>query len=235
MEKEVIEQIEEKIGYTFNDKNLLMKSFIHCSAVDNRLDSNERLEFLGDSVLGLVICHELFRRFKSYLEGDMTKVKSMLVSRKSCSKVIKDIGIIEFLKLGKGMIFGKAINGSIAASLLEGIIAAIYLDGGLEPAREFILMLFGPMIDKTSSEHYHGNYKSILQQHSQQNHNITPRYIVLDEQGPDHNKCFEIQAAIEDKHYSSAWGMKKKDAEQKAAYNALVEIGLISDAEEFAE
>jgi ribonuclease-3 len=236
MDEEILRQIEQIIGYKFSDKNLLIKAFTHSSAVDNRLLSNERLEFLGDSVLALVICQALFENFKNYLEGDLTKIKSKLVSRETCAQISGQLGLQKYLKVGKGMVSNRALSGSLAAGVLETVIAAIYIDGGFEAARDFILRIYGPLIEQADAEQTHGNFKSLLQQYSQEQFTATPSYVLLDEKGPDHNKCFELEVTIEDRHFPSAWGSNKKEAEQKAAFNALVELGVLEKtAEEPAE
>jgi len=232
MDEDVLRQIEQIIGYKFTDKNLLIKALTHSSAVDNRLMSNERLEFLGDSVLAVVICQALFDNFKNYLEGDLTKIKSKLVSRETCAQISRRLGLQEFLKVGKGMVSNRALSGSLAAGVLETIIAAINIDGGFDAARDFILRNFGSLIEGADAEQDHGNFKSLLQQYSQEQFNATPSYILLDEKGPDHNKCFELEVTIEDRHFPSAWGTNKKEAEQKAAYNALVELGVLEKTTE---
>ena len=227
MDEEVLQQIEQIIGYEFSNRNLLAKAFYHSSDVDNRLLSNERLEFLGDSVLGMVVCQTLFERFPSYLEGDLTKIKSMLVSRSSCARVARQLGLHKYLKVSKGMVSSRALSGSLAAGLLEAVIAAIYIDGGFEAARIFLLKNFASLIDKADATESQGNFKSLLQQYAQQQFNTTPVYELLDEKGPDHDKCFESQVVIADRHFTSAWGTNKKEAEQKAAFNALVELGVL--------
>ena len=110
MNKETLQQIEQTIGYEFSDKEILAKAFTHSSAVDNRILSNERLEFLGDSVLAVVICQTLFERFPEYLEGDLTKVKSMLVSRGTCAKISRKLGLHKYLRVGKGMVSSRALR-----------------------------------------------------------------------------------------------------------------------------
>ncbi len=229
MEEKFLQEIEQRIGYKFSDRHILVKAFTHSSSVDNRTASNERYEFFGDSVLGMVICQELFEQFEDYLEGDLTKIKSAVVSRRTCALVVEKLDLQQFLKIGRGMAGNRALSGSVAAGLLEAIIAGIYLDGGLEPAKDFILKNFGPFIERAASDQHQDNYKSLLQQHGQQKFNITPFYQLLDEKGPDHNKCFECEAVIGEHHFPSAWGVSKKDAEQKAAYNALVELGVIEE------
>jgi ribonuclease-3 len=230
MDEETLRQIEQKIGYEFSNRDLLHKAFTHSSAVDNRLFSNERMEFLGDSILGMVICQNLFERFPEYLEGDLTQIKSMLVSRRACAKIIKQLGLQKFLRVGKGMAESRALAGSIAAGVMEALIAAIYIDGGFEAARSFILRMFNSLIEQANAEQVRGNFKSMLQQYAQQHLNLTPIYELLDEKGPDHDKCFEVEAVIGVRRFPSAWGTNKKDAEQKAAFNALVELGIVLTA-----
>lgn len=230
MDQKALRQIEQIVGYKFSDKRLLDKAFTHSSAVDDRILSNERLEFLGDSVLAVVICQALFDRFSDYLEGDLTKIKSKLVSRETCARVCGRLELQKFLKVGKGMVSNRALSGSLAAGVLETVIAAIYIDGGFEPAREFILRGFGSLIEESDAEQVQGNFKSLLQQHAQEQFSSAPSYVLLDEKGPDHNKCFELEVVIDDRHYPSAWGTNKKEAEQKAALNALVELGVLEEA-----
>jgi ribonuclease-3 len=221
------EQVEQLIGYQFKNRAILIEALTHSSQADNRLMSNERLEFLGDAVLGLIICQALFERFPAYLEGDLTKIKSMLVSRRTCSRLAGKIGLETYLKIGKGMMKSNSLTGSLAAGALESIIAAVYIDGGFAAAKDFILKLFGPMIDQADADQHQENFKSLLQQYAQQQLNVTPIYELLDEKGPDHNKCFESAVIMGERRFSSAWGTNKKQAEQKAAYTALVELGVL--------
>jgi len=227
MDEETLQQVEQIIDHQFSDRGLLVDALTHASSVENRLLSNERLEFLGDSVLALVICEVLFERFDDYLEGNLTKIKSMLVSRGTCSRLCNEIGLSKHLKVGKGMVSSRALTGSLAAGVLEAIIAAVYLDGGYEASSKFILKCFAPLLDQADAEHSQGNFKSVLQQHAQERFNIAPTYILLDEKGPDHDKCFELGVVLAERHFKSAWGSNKKEAEQKAAFNALVELGVI--------
>jgi len=226
MDKKTLQRIEQIIGYKFSNSNLLAKAFTHSSAVDNRLLSNERLEFFGDAILATVICQTLFERFPGYLEGELTKLKSMLVSRETCAGVAKQLSLQKFLKVGKGMASSRSLLGSLAAGLLEAVIAAIYIDGGFDAARGFILTAFAELIEQADKEQAQGNYKSVLQQYSQEQFNVTPIYVLLDEKGPDHHKCFESEVVISERHFKSAWGTNKKEAEQKAAFNALIELGV---------
>jgi len=220
----VLEDCQAAIGYRFNDLNLLRASLTHASGADSRLSSNERLEFLGDAVLGLVVCERLFTRFPEFLEGDLTKIKSVVVSRRTCAHISRQLKLEDYLIMGKGMNSASAFPASVLADVFESLIAAIYLDGGLEPAREFILKYMGPEIDQVAEGAHGGNYKSVLQQLAQREFGATPQYQLLDEKGPDHSKCFKIAAVIGRQTYAAAWGRNKKEAEQKAALNALSQI-----------
>ncbi|UCG56065.1 MAG: ribonuclease III [Phycisphaerales bacterium] len=227
MDKDTLQQVEQIIDHKFSDPSVLIRAFTHSSAVDDRLLSNERLEFLGDAVLSVVICQSLFERFSGHLEGDLTKIKSMLVSRGICAQVADGLGLEKFLKVGKGMASVRALPSSLPAGLLEAVIAAIYVDGGFDAARRFVLKNFASLIDAANSEQAHGNYKSLLQQYAQEQANTTPVYVLLDEKGPDHNKCFESEVIVAERRFPSAWGPNKKEAEQKAALNALIELGVL--------
>jgi ribonuclease-3 len=147
-----------------------------------------------------------------------------VVSRRTCARISKHLNLGDFLFLGKGMNIHAAVPASLLADVYESLVAAIYLDGGLESASQFIIKHLGPEIDHVVEESHGGNFKSLLQQVAQRELGNTPQYLLLDEKGPDHSKCFKIAAVIGRHHYPSAWGRNKKEAEQKAAMNALAEI-----------
>ncbi|HUT31558.1 MAG TPA: ribonuclease III [Sedimentisphaerales bacterium] len=231
MNEEALQQVEQIIGYSFSNRSLLAKAFTHASGVETRLLSNERLEFLGDALLAAVICQTLFERFPGYLEGELTKMKSMLVSRRTCARVARQLGLHHYLQVGKGMSNSRALTGSLSAGMLEALVAVIYIDGGFEAARDFILSSFSSFIDGADTDHAQGNFKSLLQQYAQQQLDATPAYELLDEKGPDHDKCFESQVVIGERYFRSAWGTNKKEAEQKAAFNALVELGALEETQ----
>lgn len=235
MDKELLQQAEERLGYHFRNPSLLEEALIHSSWANSRLVSNERLEFLGDAVLGLLICRALYERFPNYLEGDLTRIKSVLVSRKICSQIARSLGLLGFIQVGKGTNGSRAMNGSIAAGALEAILAAIFLDGGYPAAEEFVQRHFGPYLESTNAQGHLDNFKSILQQYSQRHLNATPVYRLLDEKGPDHNKCFEICAAVGQRIFPSAWGATKKEAEQRAALKALIELGVLNEEGDWPE
>ncbi|MFO0840403.1 MAG: ribonuclease III [Phycisphaerae bacterium] len=226
-----LEACQEHIGYRFRDLSLLKSALTHSSSADLRKNSNERMEFLGDAVLGLVVCHWLYEQFPDLMEGALTKIKSAVVSRRACANVARTLALDEVLVLGQGMDGAEQLPASLSAAVLEAVIGAIYLDGGLEPSREFILTHFDREIRAATASEHQFNYKSQLQQHAQRALNATPHYDLLDEKGPDHAKCFEIAVTIGRRQFPSAWGPSKKEAEQRAAQLALVELGQLSDAE----
>jgi ribonuclease III len=215
---------EIRLGYSFRDKTILRSALTHASGALHRLASNERLEFLGDAILGAVVCELLFQIYPDYLEGDLTRLKSIVVSRQTCAKISEALGLEEFLILGKGMSTHASVPPSLLADVLESLIAAIYLDGGNEPARDFITRWVDPEIESAGSGETGGNYKSILQQVAQKDHGQTPTYLLMDEKGPDHSKCFKISAQVGAQRFQGAWGRNKKEAEQRAARNALSTI-----------
>jgi ribonuclease-3 len=219
-----LERCEHRIGYVFHDKALLSAALTHASGAQHRLASNERLEFLGDAILGAVVCELLFVQYPDYLEGDLTKIKSVVVSRQTCAKISEALGLQEFLILGKGMTTHPQVPPSLLADVFESLAAAIYLDGGDAGARDFITRFIGPEIELAAAGELGGNYKSLLQQMAQRENGSTPTYQLLDEKGPDHSKCFKISAQIGRNQYQAAWGRNKKEAEQRAARNALAEL-----------
>jgi len=219
-----LETCQRRIGYEFADINMLQAALTHASGAEHRLASNERLEFLGDAILGAVVCEILFRQYPDYLEGDMTKIKSIVVSRQTCAKISEALGMQEFLILGRGMITHPTVPPSLLADVFESLVAAIYMDGGDAPAREFVEKYIGPEIELAAGGELGGNYKSLLQQMAQREYGTTPTYQLLDEKGPDHSKCFKIAARVGGNRFQAAWGRNKKEAEQRAARNALSEL-----------
>jgi ribonuclease-3 len=217
-------EIEEILVYRFRDPTLLREALTHASGADHRLASNERLEFLGDAILGAVVCALLFRKFPDYLEGDLTKIKSNVVSRRICAKISDELGLDQFLVIGKGMGSHAQTPPSVLADVFESLIGAIYLDGGIDAAHEFIVRHIEPEIDAAVDGHGGVNYKSNLQQVAQREYGETPTYVLMDEKGPDHSKCFQISALIGERRFASAWGRNKKEAEQLAALNALCQL-----------
>lgn len=223
-ESAILEECQEVIGYRFNKPELLRAALTHTSGANTRAASNERLEFLGDSVLGLVTCEQLFQRFPDYQEGDLTKVKSVVVSRKTCAHFSQELGLGEFLFLGKGVHTYGEIPSNMLADVFESLVAAIFLDGGWEAAKEFVLDFIEPEIERVARNAISANAKSQLQTVTQRKYGDAPRYFLLDEQGPDHDKCFKVAAQVGQERFPAAWGRTKKEAELKAAMNALADL-----------
>ncbi len=218
--EEIFSACEESLGYRFVDRALLQRCLTHSSIARTRLDSNERLEFLGDAILGTVVCELLFHRYPEKTEGELTRIKSVVVSRSTCAKLSNDLRLTEFLQLGKGLADFEQIPVSIQAAVFESIVAGLYLDGGMDVVQPFLIRLIAPEIERTVESSYGRNYKSLLQQLVQKHQRGTPLYRLLDECGPDHSKCFKIAAVVGIDAYPPAWGPNKKEAEQRAAENA---------------
>lgn len=223
-EDQKVEICQVQLSYRFSDPSLLRSALTHASGAANRLASNERLEFLGDSILGFTICEWLFKEHTEYLEGELTQIKSAVVSRRVCARVSKTLDLEKCLILGKGMQQAAGVPKSLLSDVYEAIIAAIYLDGGFQAAREFILRTVQDELQQAVLGHSIANYKSALQQLSQKDHGSAPMYRLLSETGPDHSKMFQIAAEIKNRRFTPAWGRTKKDAEQRAAGNALAEL-----------
>jgi len=223
-ERAILDACQEAIDYQFKRPELLRAALTHTSGANTRAASNERLEFLGDSVLGLVTCKQLYLRFPDYQEGDLTKVKSVVVSRKTCAAFSKSLGLGKFLFLGKGVGSSGEIPCNMHADVFEALVAAIFLDGGWEVARDFVLRFIEPEVERVAQDAVVSNSKSQLQHVAQLTYGGTPRYFLLDEQGPDHDKCFKVAADVDGHRFPPAWGRTKKEAELKAALNALADI-----------
>lgn len=224
-------ECQRLIGYKFRSLKLLRAALTHSSSADTRLESNERMEFLGDAIMGLVVCQVLYERLPNAHEGELTKIKSAVVSRKVCGRVAEKLKLAEHMLLGQGMEAGEHLPKSLAACALEAVIAAVYIDGGIEAAREMILRCMDDELKAATQSQHQYNYKSQLQQYGQRILNQTPQYEMLDEKGPDHARCFEIAVSIGDRQFPAAWGTNKKEAEQKAARAALQMLGQLSDDE----
>lgn len=222
--EEMLQQCEAALEYKFTNRDLLRNCLTHASGAEHRLASNERLEFLGDAIMGAVVCEMLYHRFPEEPEGELTRIKSIVVSRSTCAKISESLALPRFLVLGKGLSINETVPMSVAAAAFESLTAGVYLDGGLEAARRLIERLMGPEIELAGGVEHGRNYKSLLQQYAQKLFGATPVYRLLDEKGPDHSKCFKVAALIGQQAYQPAWGANKKAAEQRAAQNALYEL-----------
>jgi ribonuclease-3 len=222
-------ECEVLLGIRFRERELLRTALTHSSAKSPGTPCNERLEFLGDSVLGLVIAEQLFRNHPLFSEGDLTQVKSVVVSSKTLAELGSDLGIERFIHLGKGIRRGPGVPQSLVAGVVESVIGAVFLDQGLEEARRLVLRWLAAPIDAVLDDRYRSNYKSILQNYTQRALGVTPTYRVVTERGPAHGKVFEVEAVVGRRAFSHGTGRSKKDAEQVAAEAALAV--LLAEAE----
>ncbi len=231
MDETTLVALESILGHTFQNRETIERAMRHASVCDSRLESNERLEFLGDAVLGLLACQRIYELYPGLLEGEMTKIKSTVVSRRTCARLADKLGLADHIEVGKGMQASGELPRSLGAAALEAVIAAVYVDGGLQAARNFLCPLLDPVIRDAASSGHQQNFKSVLQQHAQQAVGQTPTYKILDEKGPDHAKAFRISVELDGRRFEACWGQSKKQAEQAAALIALRELGVIEAAE----
>jgi len=223
-----MEVLQKKLNYKFNNIKLLENALTHSSyanEVRNGLTSNERLEFLGDSVLSIIVADYLFLHFKNIPEGELTKLRASLVCEKSLCVFARRLDLGKYLMLGKGEDKGGGRErDSILADAFEAVIAAIYLDGGMTAATEFVLSYVEPeIVDK--NEHTFKDYKTALQEIIQRNPEENVYYVLKGESGPDHNKVFEVEVHLNSNVIGCGKGKNKKQAEQMAAKQALELMG----------
>jgi len=223
-----MEELQTKLEYRFHDRALLLTALSHSSyANENKsagLASNERLEFLGDSVLGQVVSSHLYLSYPKMPEGQMTRLRAELVCEQSLYEVAKALGLGTFIRLGKGEEHtGGRQRESILADAVEALIAAQYLDGGIAVATSFINKYILSKLD-TMETHSMSDYKTALQEIVQRKAGQSLIYELLSESGPDHQKSFSMQVILNDKAIGIGYGHTKKEAEQYAAKNGLEEI-----------
>jgi len=219
--KSKLELCQRIIEHRFSNEQLLHAALTHASCATHRLANNERLEFLGDSILGLVVCEWLYQDYPEYSEGDLTKIKSAVVSRRSCGKTACELGFDRCLIVGKGVTKSRSFPRSLVSDVFESVVAAIYLDAGLDAVRIRLRKWLAAEVAAAVEDQNSGNYKSTLQQYAQRECSSTPIYKLVSESGPDHCKKFQVAAVINNEQFHPAWGNNKKDAEQNAAANAL--------------
>ena len=218
-----LDEFEKNIGYTFSDKHLLKTALTHTSyAHENKVQSNEKLEYLGDSILEFVSSEYLYTNYKKLNEGEMTKVRATVVCEESLFKIAMKHNFSDFLFLGKSEI---SCNGSqkpaILADSVEAVIAAIYLDSNLEEAKTFIITNLKEAIENASNNVGQKDYKTVLQEKLQVNGNVKIEYILIDSKGPDHDKTFVVEVKCNGKKLAMGKGKTKKTAEMDAARMAL--------------
>ena len=228
MKEKDFTEFENIIGVEFKNKSILIQSLTHRSFLNEHRSSkaghNERLEFLGDAVLELVVTHYLYEKYPTKTEGDMTSIRSALVNAQTCADVAKEINLNEFLLLSKGEAkdTGRARQ-YILANALEAVIGAIYLDRGYDSAKDFIFKFMIPMTERIVSEELWIDAKSKFQERSQDEAAITPSYKTLKEEGPDHDKKFTVGVFLKQDLVAEGVGESKQEAEQDAARRALKE------------
>jgi len=215
--------LEEKLGYTFQDKSLLEHALAHSSWANesrDKLASNERLEFLGDSILGMVVADHLYRNHPDLLEGELTRARACLVCEESLVEVAQTLGLGEYLRLGRGEASGGGkYRPSIQADAVEAVLAAVYLDGGIGSARKMIQKyILSKELKEISSSR---DYKTALQELVQRDGGQVLKYLLIKEEGPDHDKRFFVEVTLNGASVTGGDGRSKKEAEQAAAKAAL--------------
>lgn len=220
---------QDQNGLEYNDISLLDNAFIHSSfaneAKGRDVKDNERLEFLGDSVLSIVVSEWLYNNLKGD-EGECTRIRSLVVSEDALSEVANKIGIDKLLVMGHGEeITGGRQKKAILADCMEAVIASVFLDKGFDAAKEFVLKLILPIVSKVLENRYRKDYKTTLQEYIQKHYKKVPSYQMTGAVGPEHDQIFYYTVTFQGKTYGPATGHNKKDAEQNVAKLALEEIG----------
>lgn len=223
MSSEKLENLEKEIGYKFKNIELLKNALRHTSyAYEHHVSSNEKLEFLGDSILEFVSSEYMYKKYSNLKEGEMTKVRATVVCEQSLYKIAILHNFSDFLYLGKSEVMtGGNKRPAILADSVEAVIAAIYIDGGLEPAKKFIVDNLKDEIEKATKHVGEKDYKTVLQEELQKNGDVKIQYKIIKEIGPDHNKTFEAEVALNGKVLAKGEGKSKKEAEMQAAKKAL--------------
>ena len=215
---------EQKIGYAYKNPALLETALTHSSyANEKHTESNERLEFLGDSVLSIIVSDYIFKNLEGKSEGALTKIRASLVCEQSLAEISKKISLGEIMLLGRGEeMTGGRQRASIIADAFEAVLASIYLDGGFEAARKWLLRLMEDVIKEAISGNMYDDYKTMLQELIQKRRNSKIEYRIVAETGLDHNKRFEVAAVVDGRISGHGKGHSKKEAEQRAAHDALI-------------
>lgn len=227
--KKLLRNLQKKINYRFKSLTLLEQGLCHKSycheVIKAGLGDNERLEFLGDAVLDLVIGHLIMEHHPDYAEGELTRLRAAVVNKSCLAKIAREIDLGAYLLLGKGEeLTGGRQKNSILAASLEALLAAIYLDGGFKKAFAVISALFSDHLEATAAGHDYQDFKTQLQEFAQEIFKAIPRYQLAKEMGPDHDKIFGVKVFIQDKVVGLGAGKSKKEAEQRAAQKSLQKL-----------
>ena len=224
-----MQSLEIRLDYKFNDISLLKNALVHSSyanEVRGNTHSNERLEFLGDSVLSIIVADHLFSNYPNMPEGELTKLRASLVCEKSLCVFSRELGLGEYLLLGKGEDKnGGRERDSILADAFEAVLAAIYIDGGMDAAKKHIFNTVLRDLERHTDENSFKDYKTVLQEIIQRNPEETVSYTLIDETGPDHDKIFTVEVHLNSNVIGRGCGKSKKQAEQMAAQQALELMG----------
>lgn len=221
-----LNELSKKLCYTFKKPEVIIQAFQHSSYVNEQIDSdlrdNERLEFLGDAVLDLAISHILMELFQDSKEGDLSKYRATVVNENGLYQVAQALALGDYLTLGKGEeVTGGRRRPSILADTMEAVLGALYLDAGFEKTKEIIQRLFLPLLNEIETEKAVTDFKSQLQEYTQEVYKTRPEYVLVGESGPPHDKTFKVALHIQGKTMAEDEGKSKKEAEQKAAKKAF--------------
>ncbi len=225
----MLSEFEREIGYKYHNTELLKNALTHSSYANEehaKYGSNERLEFLGDSVLSIIVSEYIYKNFKNLPEGELTKLRASLVCEKALCSFAREIGLGKHLFLGKGESHNHGEERpSILADAFEAVLAAIYLDGGMEPARAHVLRFITAELNSRDDDAFK-DYKTLLQEVIQKNPEERLVYLLTNESGPDHDKRFTVEVHLNSNVIGSGEGKSKKQAEQEAAHQALLLMGI---------
>ncbi len=229
-----LEIFQQILNYRFSNTDLLDNALTHRSFVNENsslgCNDNERLEFLGDAILGLCLSDLLVRKFPDYAEGQLSKLRAYVINEQSLAALARNLHIGDYLLLGKGEEnSGGRTKASILSNAFEAVVAAIYFDCGLEKAYKFLKNIFEPLVEQGMKSFVYKDYKTAIQEICQNRFKETPRYMLINEVGPDHNKVFEVSLCVAGMITTTGMGKSKREAEQRAAQRALEELAKLPD------
>jgi len=229
-DKDILRELELVIGYTFTDRRLFHEALTHRSFINEASDKsakdNERLEFFGDAVIDFFLSDQLIERFPNSREGELTRIRAFLVDEESLAQLATQINLGRYLRLGRGeQKNGGRRKKSILADAYEALLAAVYLDGGAGPVKRIVEAHFVPLMEMNSAGTVSRDYKTEFQQITQRKLGIAPKYVLKEVAGPDHERCFTVEAYVGEECLGEGSGRSKKEAEQAAAREGLVRLG----------
>lgn len=229
LNSEDMARLEKQIGCSISEKELFTRALTHSSTIQKGYTSNERLEFLGDAILEVIVCHYLYHEYPDMSEGQLSEIRAGAVSTRTLSGIAEQLDLTEFARFSRGIEQKQSMPDSILANLFEAVVAAVYLEKGMEEARAFVLRHLEPCIQNEVTGESPTNYKTELQKFMQRKWNRIPHYQIKKETGPDHDKEFEVEVMVRGEAYGPGIGTSKQEAEQEAARIAAEELGLELD------